>query len=41
MLSGLKDVTGIPDDILVWDNMIAKHDTALRQLLQRCEDVGI
>ena len=41
VLSGLKRVTGIADDILVWDNTIAEHDTSLRQLLQRCKDVGI
>ena len=41
MLSGLKRVTGIDDDIFVWGNTIAEHDTSLRQLLQRCKDVGI
>ena len=41
MLSGPKRVTGIDDDILVWGNTIVEHDTALQQLLQRCEDVGI
>ena len=41
VLSGLKRVTGIADDILVWGNTIAEHDTLLRQLLQRCKEVGI
>ena len=41
VLSDLKRVTGISDDILEWGNTIAEHDTALLQLLHRCEDVGI
>ena len=36
VLDGLKRVTGIADDILVWGNTIVEHDTSLRQLLQRC-----
>ena len=41
MLSGLKGMTGIADDILVWVNTIAEHDISLRQLLQRCKDISI
>ena len=33
VISGLKRVTDIADYILVWGNIIAEHDTALRQLL--------
>ena len=41
VLSGLKRVTGIADDILIWGNTFAEHDTSPRQLLQTCKDVGI
>ena len=40
-LSGLKGVTGIADDILIWGHTEKDHDAALNQLLQRCKDIGI
>ena len=40
-LSGLKGVTGIADDILIWGHTEKDHDETLNQLLQRCKDIGI
>ena len=34
-------MTGISDDILIWGDTAEQHDTALHELLTRCQNVGI
>ena len=41
VLSGISGVTGISDDILIWGDTAEQHDTALHELLTRCQNVGI
>ena len=41
VLSGINGVTGISDDILIWGDTAEQHDTALHELLTRCQNVGI
>ena len=41
VLSGISGVTGISDDILIWGDTAEQHDSALHELLTRCQNVGI
>ena len=41
VLSGISEVTGISDDILIWGDTAEQHDTALHGLLTHCQNVGI
>jgi hypothetical protein len=40
-LEGLTGVFCVADDIIVWGNTDAEHDLNLRELLKRCQSVGI
>lgn len=40
MLSDLKGVECIVDDILEWGETIAKHDSRVQQMLQRCREMN-
>lgn len=40
MFSDLKGVECIVDDILEWGETIAKHDSRVQQMLQRCREMN-
>ncbi|XP_003729725.2 uncharacterized protein K02A2.6-like [Strongylocentrotus purpuratus] len=40
-LDGLQGVRCVADDIIIWGNSDAEHDTRLQSLLQKCQTVGI
>ena len=41
VLSGISIVTAISDVILIWGDTAEQHDTALHELLTRCQNIGI